>query len=316
MNNSILFFELNGEGGITSLTQEQWLVSKQITWLHGDITGIKPILKKLDCISKIDGHALTAKETRPRSSCHQGALLATIRDIKPNKNHKNPELLSLRLWANKNRVITIQKKPSATIEVLRQSLESGNGPKDISEFLINLLTMLTESASNAIFKMDDDLDAIEDLIQKGPSESARVNLNQARRNIIVMRRYLLPQYEAINNISVEHLSWLSLEANNQIKDMASTNKHLCETLDSEFQRASIIYDNMYAQSQDVMNKKIYILTIIACIFMPLSFITGLLGINVGGIPGNNYHYAFAIVCITLVAIFVLQCLYFKIKKEW
>lgn len=49
--------------------------------------------------------------------------------------------------------------------------------------------------------------------------------------------------------------------------------------------------------------------------MPLTFITGLLGINVGGIPGNSYHYAFAIVCIVLFIIFVMQCLYFKFKKE-
>lgn len=256
MSNSIQYYELNGQGGFTVITQEQWLVSKQITWLHGDIADIKPILKKLNILSKADSHALIAKETRPRATCHQDALLATFRDVKYNKTQQNQEMLSLRLWANKNRVITTQKHPVASIAVLRQLLISGNGPKDISEFLVNLLSIMAEAVSNALFKMDDNLDAIEDLIQNGPNESARLSLNQARRNIIVMRRYLIPQSESFNNISTEHLSWLSQEDSKQMKEVANNNKHFCESLDSEFQRASIIYDNMYAQSQELMNKKI------------------------------------------------------------
>ena len=64
-----------------------------------------------------------------------------------------------------------------------------------------------------------------------------------------------------------------------------------------------------------MNKKMYILSILSAIFLPLTFLTGLLGINVGGIPGANHENAFYIFIVILVCVVGCQFFIFK-KNKW
>ena len=62
---------------------------------------------------------------------------------------------------------------------------------------------------------------------------------------------------------------------------------------------------------ETMNRQMLILSVVAAIFLPLGLITGLLGINVGGIPGADNPWAFAIVCVLLVVLGALQFWWFK-----
>jgi len=64
-----------------------------------------------------------------------------------------------------------------------------------------------------------------------------------------------------------------------------------------------------------MNKAMYVLSIVAAIFLPLGLLTGLLGINVGGIPGTESPFAFAIVSLFLVVIAILLIWHFK-RLKW
>jgi zinc transporter len=63
-----------------------------------------------------------------------------------------------------------------------------------------------------------------------------------------------------------------------------------------------------------MNTRMYVLSVVAAIFLPLGFLTGLLGINVGGIPGTENPWAFLIFSLLIVGILVVQMLWFKYKK--
>jgi zinc transporter len=81
------------------------------------------------------------------------------------------------------------------------------------------------------------------------------------------------------------------------------------------ERAQIIKDELTNALSDKMNKNMYMLSVIAAIFLPLGFLTGLLGINVGGIPGSDNGNAFYFFCVMLVGIISLQILLFK-KLNW
>ena len=63
-----------------------------------------------------------------------------------------------------------------------------------------------------------------------------------------------------------------------------------------------------------MNTRMYVLSVVAAIFLPLGFLTGLLGINVGGIPGTENPWAFLIFSLLIVGILVVQMLWLKYKK--
>lgn len=87
-----------------------------------------------------------------------------------------------------------------------------------------------------------------------------------------------------------------------------------EDLDSSRERASVAQEELMSRLSENMEKRMYVLSIVSTVFLPLSFLTGLLGINVGGIPGAENKSAFLIFCLILSGIGAIQFWIFKIKK--
>ena len=88
-----------------------------------------------------------------------------------------------------------------------------------------------------------------------------------------------------------------------------------EELDTIRDKVILIQEELANSMSEQMNKKMYILSIISAIFLPLTFLTGLLGINIGGIPGAENESAFYIFSIILIVIVTVQLVVFK-KKRW
>jgi len=101
----------------------------------------------------------------------------------------------------------------------------------------------------------------------------------------------------------------------QLREVADHITRYVEDLDSAKDRAAVCQEELENRIGAQMNKTLYILSIITAIFLPLGLITGLLGINVGGIPGSENPFAFAFVCLLLLAIVVGQVLIFR-RIRW
>ena len=91
-------------------------------------------------------------------------------------------------------------------------------------------------------------------------------------------------------------------------------RHL-ENLDSFRERAQILSDELGHFHAGKMNQNMYILSLIAAIFLPLTFLPSLLGVNIGGIPGADYGSAFALFCGLLFAIMLIQIWIFRRLKS-
>ena len=101
----------------------------------------------------------------------------------------------------------------------------------------------------------------------------------------------------------------------RLRESADRVTRYVEDLDSARERAAVIRDELEGRLAEQMNKTMYVLSIVAAIFLPLGLLTGLLGINVGGIPGAENPLAFWEVCLLLVFVGVLQALLFW-KMKW
>ena len=88
-----------------------------------------------------------------------------------------------------------------------------------------------------------------------------------------------------------------------------------EDLDTIRERAQIVKDELSNMLSDRLNKNLYILSVIAAIFLPLGFLTGLLGINIGGVPGSDNPNAFWIFNAGLLVLISLQIWLFR-KLKW
>ncbi len=259
--------------------------------------------------------ALLAEDTRPRTYVHDNGYLIILRGINLNPGANPDDMVSLRLWIEPNRIISIWKRKIMAIEDLKNSILNGKGPKTEGEFISQITRKLTLRMAQSINNISEQVDELEDSIFEKTDTPVRSTISDLRRQIIRLRRYLFPQLEVFNRLQKDTTSLLNLTDLANLRETSDILMRYVEDLDSSKERASVVQDELESQLSSKMNRTMYLLSIVTAIFLPLGLITGLLGINVVGIPGANNPYAFILVCIILVFVAIIQIILFK-RKSW
>lgn len=270
-------------------------------------------LKEKANVDEIIASSLLANDTHVRYLEHNNGLLLILRAINLNPKEEPDDMISLRIWIEKNRVITVYKKNVKAIEDLENEILNNNAPISSNELLIRLINKISMRISESINNINDLVEEIEDNVFEKKLTNVEIS-SQIRKQIIKLKRYLQPQKEVLFQLSQKNNIFSAKEKINLVNNADRITRYI-EELEVARERTIIALDEIENILARNMNKILYRLSIISVIFLPLSFITGLLGINVNGIPGSTSPIAFAIVCAILIIIFIIQILFFK-KLKW
>ncbi len=303
----VFAFVLDGKGGGKSIDMQgikSWTPENGMLWVHLDYTGVaaKNWLFNESGIDPIIGEALTAEETRPRSMVHNGGMLLILRGVNLNPGMDPDDMVSIRFWLDPNRIITLRHRRVMAIDDLRKAVEAGSGPVSPGEFLEDLADRLVLRMGSIISDVDDSVDALEDEVLTEQSYELRQKIADIRRTAISMRRYLAPQRDVMAHLHSEKVDWLDETVRMRIREIADRTTRYVEDLDAIRDRATVTQEELNNRLSEQTNRTMYVLSIVAGIFLPLGLLTGLLGINVGGIPGTENPLAFTLICILLVVI--------------
>ncbi len=311
------FIDENGQGSPTDLNQfSKDTLGKGFKWAHLDYsnpTARDWILKKSG-LDELIAEALLADVTRPRCLVNKKGILLILRGINPNEDFEPQDMVSLRLWMEPEKIISVRKYKLGVMEDISKTIKMGKGPVDTCDFIYSMLNFLIEPISETVLDIDEKLDDFEKQIITTKNFDFRVALSEIRKRIIELRRYLGPQKEALFRLGMESAFWAKESDRARIREMTDRITRYVEDLDSMGKRATIIHEELAGQLTEQINNRVYIFSIIAAIFLPLTFLTGLLGINVDGIPGAKNDQAFWIVCFLLIIICFGQIVFLKIKK--
>jgi zinc transporter len=143
----------------------------------------------------------------------------------------------------------------------------------------------------------------------------RRDIVDIRKISILFRRHLAPQRDAISQLRTADLDWLDDTDRRYLLESFNHIIRYVEELDAIRERAQIVKDELASLLADRMNRNTYVLSVIAAIFLPLGFLTGLFGINIGGMPGVENGMAFLIFCLFLAVLVPVQIWLFK-KLNW
>jgi zinc transporter len=130
----------------------------------------------------------------------------------------------------------------------------------------------------------------------------------------MLRRYLSPQRDALTRLTTEHVDWLTPDIRLAIRETTDRLSRYLEDLDSCRDRAAVVFEELTSRMSEEMNKRMYVLSVVAALFLPLGFLTGLFGINVGGIPLAENPSGFFEIILLLIIIVGLQVVLFKWKR--
>ncbi len=320
-NSGLIFaFALDGRGGGSQLDLERvkrWRPADGPLWVHLDYAGsaASDWLQNHSGIDHVMVEALTAEEPRPRSLVHKGGLLGILRGVNLNPGKDPEDMVSIRFWIDADRIVTLRHRRVMAVDDLRQAVEAGSGPVSSGEFLEDLADRLVLRMGGVISDVDDAVDVLEDEVIADQAYELRRKIAGIRRAAISMRRYLAPQRDVMARLYSEKVDWLSETDRMRLREIADRTARYVEDLDAIRDRATVTQEELNGRLAEQMNKTMYVLSIVAGIFLPLGLLTGLLGINVGGIPGTESHWAFTIFCVVLLIVAGGQVWLFK-RKKW
>ncbi|MFT5679406.1 MAG: zinc transporter [Myxococcota bacterium] len=308
---------LDGAGGArpaTPLEIDQGIVEDGVLWQHLDYSeeATRRWLQDDSGLSEVLVEALLVGEPRPRSLVSGSGLLVVLRGINTNPGAEPEDMVSVRLWVEQGRMISLRhRKLGAPQEIVDQLISGSGGPKDAGELLHELADRLLDRIGIIVQGIEDATDDLEERVLSDVGRELRTQLSDLRRQSISLRRYIAPQRDMLSRLHSERVTWMSEVARARLRECADRVTRYQETLDASRERAAVTYEELSNRLAEQMNQTMYILSIMAAIFLPLGLVTGLLGINVGGMPGADRPWAFALVTVLLIVGGVLEWLWFK-----
>ena len=257
---------------------------------------------------------LFQEDTRPRSSKHGNGYLINLRGANLNPGAEPKDLISVRMWATKNLVITTGAYRIHAIEDLTNRYLAGDPPDTHGDLLCMLAEILTAHLEPVVGALVDQADELEAEWLDLNTPAPKLKLGAFRRSALSLRRYIAPQREALSALIREAGDFLCENARLQLREVQDITTRLAEDLDLARERAVVIQEQIVEQHGESMNQKLFALAIISAVFLPLGFLTGLFGINIGGMPGVDNPYAFSIFLVFLVAVTASLFVLFKWLK--
>lgn len=250
--------------------------------------------------------ALLSEETRPRTQAQRDQLLLALRGVDLNPGSDPEDMVSIRLWADGQRVISTRRRHLLSTSDVLESLEAGDGPVDAGELIVELIDRIVMRMSDTVDNFEEKVMELEDRVLSAVPAALRYDLALLRKQTIAIRRYLAPQREALNRLVMEKLSWMAESYQLRLREISDRLIRHIEDIDAVRERAALAQEELQSRLSEQLNERMYVLSVVAAIFLPLGFFTGLMGINVGGMPGVDDQAAFWVVVglsVFLVAMF-------------
>ena len=293
-------------------------VAQKPTWVHLDAhadSSRKWLIERALLPSDFLVSALVAEDTRPRCLPLEEGMLLVLRGVNLNEHADPEDMVSVRIWVDQHRLISLTRRPLQTAFELAEKIEQGNGPTSISELLTQVVEASAARLSPVLSDLMDTVDDLEDATLEGNLEEPREHIISVRRKSIMFNRFLMPQRDLIGQMAHNPPTWLAPQYRRRLHEAQDQITRVLEDLHALRDRSQSVQDEIGNLLRERTNQNTYALTLITAIFLPLSFLTGLLGINVEGIPGADDPKAFLVFCGILAAVVAMQLAIFK-KLRW
>lgn len=291
------------------------------TWIN--IDGITDISVIEDAGQKFHIHPLilediASTDQRPKVDVYKDHLFLTLRmlDIKPDSTEIISEQISFVL--GRNYVISFQEIEGDVFNSNRQRLRAGKGRSRSlgpDYLMYALVDTIVDHYYLILEKIGEKIEALEYQLITNPEKHHLELLYDLKNDVNFLRKSIWPLREVIHRIEREESTLISQDTRVFLKDVYDHTIQVMDTIDSYKELLSSMMDLYLSSVNNRMNEIMKVLTMIATIFIPLTFIAGWYGMNFDHMPELKWKASYPALFIVMVVIVVIQIFYFK-RKKW
>ncbi|MCW0505544.1 zinc transporter [Aeromonas piscicola] len=308
---------LDGKGGMQPLAAGSEIPGDKPGWLHLDYGNPEAArwLLQTPLLNDAARESLLGQSNRPKLVRMGETVLLILRGINHNKDHRPEEMVALRIFITPDLIISSRRRALLSEQDVYGQLKLGGGADTPADWLVEICDALTDRAGEFVEELHDQiLDLEEMVLMRDLPANGRLAL--IRKQLIMIRRYLSPQRDLVARLANEKISWLDEDDRRRLLDIADRLRRWLDDLDAGVARTAVLADEINNLMAEATNRRAYQMSVMALLFLPASFLTGLFGINLGGIPGAESPTAFWVFCGSLVALATGLAVWLKHRRWW
>lgn len=294
------------------------LKSERVNWINLDGLDNRPIVEKLQahfCLNSLLVDDIL-NDQRPKTEEFEDYLFVTLKMLyKIEGPHIDYEQISFVLGTNF--LLSFQEKEGDLFGAFRERirLDQGRVRKKGTDYLLyRLIDIIVENYYTVLDNIGENIEAAEEKVRTDPSDSTFRKIQQLKKELIYLHKALYPLRDAIGKLVKDESSFIKEENFRYFSDVYDHVIHIIDSLDTYRDLTSGLVDIYLNTQNNRLNEVIRVLTIISTIFMPLTFIVGVYGMNFEYFPELEWRFGYGMVWAVMLGIALAMIGYFKYKK--
>jgi zinc transporter len=308
---------LAGDGPPRKLSPEQALAYRGpgFVWTHIESAEADelPAIVGAD-IPEVAAHALVATETRPRCDRIDDGAIVNLRGPAAVETEDSDRLVSIRMWVRRGRVDSVTRRPLAATAAVMALMSAGR-ILDPGDLVAAFAREISARLDPLVADLGDQLDDCESELSDGNKFRLRLAITRIRSEAIAYRRFVAPDRDALLTLAALEFDWLAEEDRLHIREAADRFARMAEELEAVRERSALLHEQLTDLRAEEIDQRSLLISMVAFIFLPLTFVTGLLGMNVEGIPYAHTKWAFWGI-VAFCAMIGVAVLAWFVRRQW
>jgi zinc transporter len=304
------------DGEVRRLSAEEALVydGPGFLWTHLESDSDELALTVRPDIPDVAANALIATETRPRCERIDRGAIVNLRGPAAVDTDNSDRLVSIRMWARAGKVDSVTRRPLAASAAVTAQMEAG-GILDPGDLVTAYAREISAALDPQVAELGDELDDCESGLESANKFRLRTAITRIRSEAIAFRRFVAPDRDALTQLTAMDFDWLAEDDKLHIREAADRFARMTEELEAVRERSALLHEQLTDLRAEEIDQRSLLISVVAFIFLPLTFITGLLGMNVQGIPDAQDPWAFWEVVILCVLLGIGVLAWF-VRRQW
>jgi magnesium transporter len=304
------------------------LDTKSVSWVDVKGLGSEDVLQRLGEVFTL--HPLVLEDIvnvpqRPKVEEYEDQLLIIARMVMLKRSHRGFFTEQVSLILGKHYLLTVQEEPEydcfATVRE-RIRLNKGSIRKHNADYLAyTLLDSIVDGFFPILERYGEEIEDLEDEVVGNPTRQTLEKIHKIKRELLTLRRSIWPQRDAINSLIRDGSPLISDEVRIYLRDCYDHAVQVLDMVETYRELASSLMDVYLSSVSNRMNEVMKFLTIVSTIFIPLTFVAGVYGMNFNpdaspfNMPELNWYWGYPVCWAVMITIAALLIVFFK-RKGW
>jgi magnesium transporter len=292
-----------------------------VSWINIDGLHEVEILEKLG--GQFELHPLMLEDIlntdqRPKHEDFEKHIFIVIKMLSFDEQAQSLDSEQVSLVLGKNFVISFQERIGDVFEPIRERIRNGKGRirKMGPDYLMySLLDAIVDNYFAILEKLGDKIEAVEEELVGDPAERTLQQIHFLKKEMIFLRRSVWPLREVISGLERNESPLIKDTTDAYLRDIYDHTVQVIDTVETFRDMVSGMLDTYLSSLSNRMNSIMKVLTIIATIFIPLTFVAGLYGMNFKDMPELKWRWGYPAVLLVMALIAGAMLVYFK-RKKW